>query len=160
MAEGRFWALVSLVVFIGILIYLKVPATVTGFLDRRAESIRAEIDEARKLREEAQALLAEYQRKARQAESEAEEIVDQARREAEAISVEAKRRMEEYVASRTRLAEDKIAQAEAQAVQEVRALSVDVAVAAAERILAARVKGDAGDRLIAQAIDDVKAKLH
>ncbi len=158
--DARFWAFISLLVFVGLLIYLKVPALVTGYLDRRAEGIRAELEQARKLREEAQALLAEYQRKARQAESEAEEIVDQARREAEALSVEGKRRVEEYVASRTRLAEQKIAQAEAQAVQEVRALSADVAVAAAEKILAARVKGKEGEALVAQAIDDVKAKLH
>jgi F-type H+-transporting ATPase subunit b len=160
MFDAPFWALVSLIVFLAIMVYLKVPGMVTAFLDKRAETIRDELDQARKLREEAQALLAEYQRKAREAESEAEEIVDQARREAEALAVEAKRRMEDYVASRTRLAEQKIAQAEAQAVQEVRALSADVAVAAAEKILAARVKGEASDRLIARAIADVKAKLH
>jgi F-type H+-transporting ATPase subunit b len=160
MFDAPFWALVSLIVFLAIMVYLKVPGMVIAFLDKRAETIRDELDQARKLREEAQALLAEYQRKAREAESEAEEIVDQARREAEALAVEAKRRMEDYVASRTRLAEEKIAQAEAQAVQEVRALSADVAIAAAEKILAARVKGEAGDRLIARAIDDVKTKLH
>jgi F-type H+-transporting ATPase subunit b len=158
--DARFWAFLSFLIFVGFMIYLKVPGVITGFLDRRAEGIRTELDQARKLREEAQALLADYQRKARQAESEAEEIVDQARREAEALSVEGKRRVEEYVASRTRLAEQKIAQAEAQAVQEVRALSADVAVAAAEKILAARVKGKEGEALVARAIDDVKAKLH
>lgn len=160
MFDAPFWALVGLVAFFAVLVYLKVPGMIATSLDRRAEDIRNELDEARKLREEAQAVLAEYQRKAREAESEAEEIVDQAKREAEALSIEAKRRLHEYVASRTRLAEQKIAQAESEAVNEVRALSADVAVTAAEKIIAARVKGDAGDALIAKTIDDIKSKLN
>ncbi len=158
--DAAFWALVGLVIFLGIMIYLKVPAVLTKSLDKRAETITAELDQARKLREEAQALLAEYQRKAREAESEAEEIIDQATREAEALGSEARARMEEYVTSRTKMAEEKIAQAEAQAIQEVRALSADVAIAAAERILTVRAKGDTADALVSAAIDDVKTKLH
>jgi len=158
--DATFWALIALVLFIALVLYLKVPGLVGRALDDRIAAIRGELDEARRLREEAQAVLAEYQRKAREAEGEAEEIVDQARREAEALGIEARRRMADYVASRTRLAEEKIAQAEIQAVQEVRALSADVAVAAAEKILAARVKGKAGAALIEKAIDDVKSKLH
>jgi F-type H+-transporting ATPase subunit b len=160
LGEAVFWATIGLVIFLGLMVYLKVPATVTQSLDKRAVTIREELDHARKLREEAQTLLAEYQRKAREAETEAGEIIDQAKREADALGIEAKRRMEDYITSRTKLAEQKIAQAEAQALQEVRALSADVAVAAAEKILAARVKGEAGDALIARAIGDVKAKLN
>lgn len=160
MFDAPFWALVSLVIFFGIIVYLKVPGMLAGALDRRAQSIREELEQARRLREEAQALLADYQRRAREAEAEAEEIIDQAKREAAALSVEARKRTEEYVAGRTRLAEQKIAQAEAQALQEVRALSADVAVAAAEKILAARTKGDAGAELIDKAIGEVRAKLH
>jgi F-type H+-transporting ATPase subunit b len=158
--DAAFWALVALVIFFGIIIYLKVPGTVTSALDKRAVTIRAELDEARKLREESQALLAEYQRKGREAEAEAEEIVDQARREAEAITAEAGRRLEEYVASRTKMAEEKIAQAETQALQEVKSLSADVAIAAAEKILGAKVKGATADSLIARSISDVKSKLN
>ena len=158
--DAAFWALVALVLFLGLVLYLKVPAIVGAALDARVEAIRTELDEARKLREEAQAVLAEYQRRAREAESEAEEIVDQAKREAEALTVDAHRRMEDYVASRTRLAEQKIAQAEAQALQEVRSLSADVAVAAAETVIAARIKGETADALVAKSIRDIESKLH
>ncbi len=158
--DAPFWALFSLIVFIGIMIYLKVPGWMTSSLDKRAAGIRSELDQARRLREEAQALLADYQRRAREAEAEAEEIIDQAKREAEALSVEARKRMEEYVAGRTRMAEQKIAQAEVQALQEVRALSADVAIAAAEKLLAARTKGEAGDALIDKAIGEVRSKLN
>ena len=160
MFDAPFWALVSLIIFIGLMVYLKVPGQITSALDRRAGSIRNELDQARRLREEAQALLADYQRRAREAEVEAEEIIDQAKREAEALAVEAKKRMEEYVAGRTKLAEQKIAQAEAQALQEVRALSADVAISAAEKILAAKTKGAAGAALIDKAIGEVRSKLN
>jgi len=158
--DAPFWALFSLIVFLGLMIYLKVPGWVASSLDRRAAGIRTELDQARKLREEAQALLADYQRRAREAEVEAEEIIDQARREAEALSVEAKKRMEEYVAGRTKMAEQKIAQAEVQALDEVRALSADVAIAAAEKLLAERTKGEAGAALIDKAIGEVRSKLN
>jgi len=160
MFEAPFWALVSLIIFFGIVIYLKVPRSLGGSLDKRAETIRGELEQAKKLRLEAEALLKEYQRKAQAAEAEAGEIVEQARREAAALASEGKRRMEEYVVSRTRLAEQKIAQAEAQAVQEVRAVSADVAVAAAEKLLGQRVKGEGGAGLVARFIADVKAKLN
>ncbi len=158
--DPTFWALVGLIIFCIIVVWMKVPGKLTAALDNRAETIRTELDQARKLREEAQALLAEYQRKAREAEAEVEEIIEQAKREAEAFGAEAKKRVEEYVASRTRMAEEKIAQAEAQALREVRSLSADVAISASQRILAARARGAAADGLIAQAIEDVKSKLH
>jgi F-type H+-transporting ATPase subunit b len=158
--DAAFWAMIALFIFLGIVVYLKVPATVTSTLDKRADSIRKELDDARRLREEAQSLLAEYQRKGREAEAEAEQIIDQAKREADALASEAGRRLDEYVASRTKLAEQKIAQAEMQALQEVKALSADVAIAAAERILGAKVKGPAGDTLISRSINDVRSKLN
>lgn len=158
--DPSFWALIALVLFFAVLIYFKVPGVVTSVLDRRADTIRNELDDARRLREEAQALLAEYQRKAREAEGEAEEIIEQAKREADALTAEASRRLDEYVASRTKMAEQKIAQAEAQALQEVRALSADVAIGAAEKILGARVKGGTADALISRSIGEVKAKLN
>lgn len=158
--DPTFWALVGLVLFFALLVYMKVPGMLGGALDNRAEAIRSELDQAKALRADAEALLADYKRRAAEAEGEAASIVAQAKREAEALTVEAKRRMEEYVESRTRLAEQKIAQAEQQAVQEVRALSADVAVAAAEKLLVARVKGDAAAALIDKAIGDVKSKLN
>ena len=158
--DATFWALIGLILFFAVIIYMKVPAKLTGALDNRAETIRTELEQARRLREEAQALLAEYQRKAREAEAEVEEIIDQAKREAEAFGMDARKRVEDYVASRTKMAEGKIAQAEAQAIREVRSLSADVAIAASQRILTARARGAAAEGLIKQAIDDVKAKLH
>lgn len=158
--DPTFWALVGLILFFGLIIYMKVPGKLTGALDNRAETIRTELEQARKLREEAQALLAEYQRKAREAEAEVEEIIDQAKREADAFGSEAKKRVEDYVASRTKMAEEKIAQAEAQAIREVRSLSADVAISASQRILAARARGATADGLINQAIADVRTKLH
>ena len=160
MFDAPFWALLSLIIFFGLLIYLKVPRVVTAGLDKRADTIRGELDQARKLREEAEALLADYKRKSREAETEAAAIVDQAKREADALTAEARKRMDDYVVSRTRLAEQKISRAEAQALQEVKALSADVAIAAAEKILGARVKGSDGEVLIAKSIGDVKAKLN
>jgi len=158
--DATFWALIALILFFVLMIYLKVPKMVTSALDKRADTITSELDEARRLREEAQALLAEYQRKGREAETEAEEIIDQAKREAVALTAETEVRLEEYVASRTKQAEQKIQQAEAQAIQEVRALSADVAISAAEIVLGAKVKGATADNLIARSIADVKAKLN
>jgi F-type H+-transporting ATPase subunit b len=158
--DATFWALVGLVLFFALIVYLKVPGMIGSGLDQRAQAIRDELEVARKLREEAEALLADYQRRAGEAEGEAVAIVEHAKREAEALTVEARRKMEDYVTSRTRLAEQKIAQAEQQAVQEVRALSADVAVAAAEKLLAARVKGETAAGLVEKAIGDVRAKLN
>jgi len=158
--DATFWALVALIIFLGAMVYLKVPGMVTSALDKRADTIQKELDEARRLREEAQALLADYQRKGREAETEAEEIIEQAKREAEALTAESGKRLEEYVANRTRQAEEKIAQAEAQALQEVRALSADVAIAAAEKVLAAKVTGTTADALIERSIGEVKSKLN
>lgn len=158
--DAPFWALVSLILFFVALIAMKVPGALGGSLDKRSQTIRNELEQAKKLREDAEALLKEYQRKAAAAETEAAEIVEQAKREAATLAAEGKRRIEEYVAGRTRLAETKIAQAEAQAIQEVRALSADVAVAAAEKLLGERVKGDTAAALVSRSIADVKARLN
>lgn len=160
LSDPTFWALVGLILFLALLVYLRVPGQLNGALDNRAKAIRDELEEAKKLRGEAEALLADYKRRAVEATNEASAIVDQAKREAEALTAEARQRLEEYVSGRTRLAEQKIAQAEQQAVQEVRALSADVAVAAAEKILAAKVKGEAATALVEQAISDVRSKLN
>jgi F-type H+-transporting ATPase subunit b len=160
MFEAEFWVAVAFVIFVGILIYVGVPKMLTAALDERGKRVQAELDEARRLKEEAQKLLAEYQQKQRQAETEAAAIIEGARSEAERIAAEARVKMEEFVARRKKVAETKIAQAEAQAVAEVRAAAADAAVTAAERILSESVKGKVADDLIARGISDVKAKLN
>ncbi|WAJ30269.1 F0F1 ATP synthase subunit B [Antarcticirhabdus aurantiaca] len=157
--DATFWALVALILFFGVVAYFKVPATLAKTLDARATRIRNEIDEARALKEEAKQQLAEYQRRRREAEQEAKDIVEAAKREAEALVAEARQKNEEYVTRRTAMAEQKIAQAEADAIAEVRASAVDIAVAAAARILAER--GQAGDAsTIDRSIEEVRRRLN
>jgi F-type H+-transporting ATPase subunit b len=158
--EPENWVAVAFVIFIGVLLYVGVHKKLIEALDHRSARIKAELDEARRLREEAAKLLAEYQRKQAAAEREAEAIVADAKAEAERVAAEARTKMEEFVARRTKLAEAKIGQAEAQALADVRAAAADAAVTAAEKILRDTAKGKIADDLIAQGIADVKAKLN
>lgn len=160
LATAEFWILGCLVAFFLILAYFKVHRTVAGTLDKRAADIAAELDEARRLREEAQQLLASYQRKQREAMKEAEEIVTQARTEAEQLAKETRANMEAQVERRTKLAEDKIAQAEAQALADVRSVAADVAIGAARRVIAEKVDASADAKLIEKSIADLASKLH
>jgi F-type H+-transporting ATPase subunit b len=160
LATPEFWVLVSFVLFIGLIVYLKVPGKVTAMLDERAERISRELDEARKLREEAQELLADYERKRRDADKEAEAIIAQAREEAEAFAVETRQKLVEMVERRGNMAEEKIAQAEAQAVKEVRAAAAELAIAAATRIISDEVQGARADQLVDASIADLKDRLH
>src|SRR5215210_9473281 len=160
MYEAEFWVAVAFVIFVGILIYVGVPKMLTNALDDRAKRVRTELDEARRLKEEAQKLLAEYRAKQRQADQEAVAIIEGAKAEAERIAAESKTKIEEFVARRTKMAETKIAQAEAQAVADVRAAAAEAAVAAAEKILTESVKGPVADDLISRGIGDVKTKLN
>ena len=157
LAEPEFWVAVAFLIFVGILIYIGVPKMLTDALDARG---KRELDEARRLKEEAQKLLAEYQAKHRGAEADAASIIEGAKAEAERIAGESKTRMEEFVARRTKMAEAKIAQAEAQAVADVRAAAAEAAVTAAEKILSETVKGKVADDLISRGIGDVKTKLN
>lgn len=158
--DATFWATVALVIFLGIVVYVGVPGMIARALDARSERIGNDLDEARRLRDEAQQLLGEYQRKRKEAEQEAGDIVAAAKREAETLVAEAKTRTEDYVARRTALAEQKIAQAERDAVAEVRGRAVDIAVEAAGRLLADKVDTKADAALFKSAIEDVKAKLN
>ena len=160
LSEAEFWVAVAFVIFVGILVYVGVPKLLTNALDDRARRVQAELDEARRLKEEAQKLLAEYQGKQRQAETEAAAIIEGAKADAERIAADAKTKLEEFVARRTKMAETKIAQAEAQAVADVRAAAADAAVAAAERILRDSVKGNVADGLVSRGIADIKSKLN
>ena len=158
--EPEFWVAVAFVIFIGVLIYVGVHRKVGQALDQRSNRIKAELDEARRLHDEAKQLLAAYQNKRGEAEREAQAIVTEAKAEAERTAAEARAKMEDFVARRTKLAETKIAQAEAQALADVRAAAADAAVAAAEKILAATAKGKVAESLIEQGIADVQAKLN
>ena len=158
--DATFWALVALIIFLGIVAYYRVPGMIAGSLDKRAETIRNELDEARRMREEAQQLLAEDQRKRKDAEKEASDIVASAEREAQTIVKEAKQKTEEYVARRTAMAEEKIAKAEADAVGEVRASAVNLAVAAAERIIAEKTDAKTQKALFDNALGEVKQRLN
>lgn len=158
--DATFWALAALVIFFGVIVWLKVPATINKSLDTRADNIRKELDEARRLREEAQELLAEYQRKRQEAEAEAESIVTAAKHEAELLAEDAARKTTEYVERRTAIAEQKIAQAEAEALEEVKASAVDLAIAASERLLGEKLTGNTADDLIKKSIGEVKQRLN
>ena len=157
---AEFWVAVSFVGFLVILIYYKIPALLAKALDERAAAIRKELDEARRLRDEAQNLLNDYQKKYRNAGIEAESIIEQARGEAEAYAKETRASLAESLERRTRQAEEKIARAEAQAVDEVRAAAVDTALAAAERILREKASGAAGAALIDDSIRGLKGRLN
>jgi F-type H+-transporting ATPase subunit b len=158
--HAEFWVLIAFILFVAVLVWKGVPGLITGMLDARAAAIRTELDEARRLREEAQQLLADYQRKAREAEEEAKTIIEQAQREAQALAAETRKSLAEQVERRTKAAEEKIGRAEAQAVSEVRAAAVDLAVAASERILKERVQGPAANALTDASIRDLGKKLN
>jgi F-type H+-transporting ATPase subunit b len=155
-----FWVAIAFLLFIAMLAYYRVPAIVGKSLDARAEAIRAELDEAKRLREDAQALLADYKKKALEAEKEAQSIIDSAKREAEALAAESRKALAETIQRRSKLAEEKIARAEAQAISEVRATAVNTALAVAEKLIGARVGGQTGANLIEQSIGDLKGKLN
>ncbi|WP_414692782.1 F0F1 ATP synthase subunit B [Pararhizobium sp.] len=157
---ATFWATVGLVLFLALIVYLKVPGMLAKSLDERSARITNELAEAKRLRAEAQALLAEYQKKRKEAEAEAANIVAAAGREAEALTAEAKQKTDEFVARRTALSEQKIKQAEADAINSVRAIAVDIAIAAAESVITAKSDATTQSALFAKAISDVKTRLN
>ncbi len=156
----EFWVAVAFVLLIGIFVYAGVPGVVTAALDRRAGRIKAELDDARRLKDEAAKLVADYRARRASAEREAQDIVEAAKAEAERVAADAKAKLEDFVARRTQSAENKIALAEAQAMADVRAAAADAAVAAASAIMAQSVKGQLADDLIAKGIGEVRSKLN
>ena len=158
--EAETWVAVAFVIFVGLAIYLKVPALVAKMLDERADKIGRELAEAKRLREEAQALLAEYQKKRVEAEKDAANIIAQAKVEAESYSVETRRKLAETIERRTKQAAQKIAQAEAAAVKEVRTVATDAAIAAASKLVGEAVKGAKGVKLVDESIAAVKSRLN
>ncbi|WP_149739654.1 F0F1 ATP synthase subunit B [Rhizobium sp. RU20A] len=154
------WAFVGLLIFLGLMVYLKVPGMLAKSLDERAGKISSELAEAKRLREEAQALVAEFQRKRKDAEQEAASIVAAAKREADALTAEAKAKTEEYVARRTALSEQKIRQAETDAINAVRSAAVDLAIAAAEKVIAAKSDAGTQNELFTNALGEVRTRLN
>ena len=147
-------------IFVGLLGYLGVHTTLATAIDSRALRIRKELDEATRLRTEAEALLASFKQKAIEAEKEAAAIVAQARTDAELLAKESAQRLAEFVARRTKQAEEKIALAETQATADVRAAAADAAVKAAEIVLKAEAAGAAGARFVERGIADLKGLAH
>ncbi len=158
--DPEFWVGIGTLLFLGILLWQKVPALVAKALDARAGAIAKELEDARRLREEAEALLAEYKKKYAAAEQEASIIVSEAKAEAQRYAAEAQTAIRTQIERRAKQAEDKITQAEAQAVAEVRALAADAAVAAAEKLIAARLDDKRSADLLKRAIEEIPSKLN
>ncbi len=159
-SDPTFWVAGSFTVFVLLLLWKGVHKQIGTMLDARAEEIRAQIEEAKSLRSEAEEMLHDYQRKQRDAEKEAADILARAEEDAKIMTDAAKGDIATMVERRTKAAEEKIAQAEASAVKEVQATAVDVAVNAATAVLADTLKGKAGKELANAAIEDVETKLH
>ena len=155
-----FVVLIAFLLFIGILLYYKVPGLVGKMLDSRADNIRKELDEARALREEAQSLLASYERKQKEVQEQADRIVASAKDEAAAAGEQAKEDIKSSVARRLAGAEEQIAAAQAAAIKDIRNQAVTVAIGAANDILAKQMDAKGANALIDDAIAEVGAKLH
>jgi F-type H+-transporting ATPase subunit b len=160
LSNTNFVVLLGFIAFVSLLVYLKVPGKITGMLDARAVAIKAEIDEARSLREEAKSILATYERRQKEVQEQAERIVSSAREEALAAAEQAKAELKRSIARRLAAATDQIASAEAAAIRQVREQAVSVAVAAAGDVLARQMTADAASASIDAAIAQVEARMH
>lgn len=156
--EPEFWVLVSAVIFV-VVVWKPAGRALLGGLDARAARIRGELDEAQRLRQEAEQLVAEYRAKQQQAAGEAEAIVAHAKAEAERIAAQSARDLEQALERRQRMAEDRIAQAEAKALDEVRSAAIDVAIAAARDVIAATIDERRGSALIDEEIVALPQRL-
>jgi F-type H+-transporting ATPase subunit b len=159
-ASPEFYVLVGFVAVIVLFLWLKVPGMVAKMLDARAAAISKELDEAKRLREEAAALLAGYVRRGTQVEAEAGRILTEAKAEAERFAKETRASLREQIARRAEMAQEKIAQAETAAIAEIRALAADTAAAAAEKLIARRIDEKRASALIGDSIKDINEKLN
>ena len=158
--DTSFWVSLGVIIVIGVLMMMKAHKQIAAALDARSRKIADELDRARALRDEAQELLAKYQRRQPEAEQEAVSIIVQAKSDARRISAEARDKIEEQLARRASAAEDKIARAEAQAIAEVRGQTADIAIDAAREIIAKRMDQGARSALAEKAIDELRGKFH
>jgi F-type H+-transporting ATPase subunit b len=158
--DATFFALVALILFLGIVVYAGAHRKAAAALDDRAAQISKDISDARKLREEAEALLAEYKQKKLDAEKEAAGIIAQAKADAASYADDAQKKLADSLLRRTKQAEQKIAQAEAAAIKDVRAAAADLAIKAATAVISENAKGKGGEKLIADSIAAVKSRLN
>ena len=158
--NGEFVVIIAFLIFVGFLVYIKVPGLLAKKLDERADGIKSELDEARKLREEAQELLASYERKQKEAQGQADRIVAHAKEEAAEAAEQARADLQKSIERRLKAAEEQIASAEARAVKDVRDRAISVATAAAREVIAKQMTATSANKLIDNAIGDVEAKLH
>ena len=160
MADPTFWVAVGTTILIAFVVWRGVPKMIAKMLDDRAAGIKSELDEAKRLRAEAETLLAEYRAKTANAAQEARAIVDNAKAGAERMAADARAQLAVQIERRAKMAEQKIAQAEAEAIAEVRAAATAVATAAAGTVIGKQMTETKGDALIDGAIRDLRAKLH
>jgi F-type H+-transporting ATPase subunit b len=158
--EPEFWVAVSFFIFLGVLFYFGVHKKLASLLDARAALISKELEEARRLRDEAEKVLADYRRKEGEAVNEAEGIIALAAKEAEMLAAETRQSVKEHFDRRMKLAEEKIARAERDAVREVRSVAVDAAVAAAQTLILEKLTPDRAEKLVSESIDSLKSKLN
>jgi F-type H+-transporting ATPase subunit b len=154
------WVAISFLLFVGLILYFKVPGMIVKALDSRSSSIARELEEARKLRAEAESLLADYKRRAANAESEAAAILDQAEREAAAYAKESRAAFDEMIARRLAVAEQKIKLEEEKARKQIRAQAAELAIAAAEQLIEQKVTGKVAENMITASLDRIKKRLH
>ncbi|MBD3677994.1 MAG: F0F1 ATP synthase subunit B [Rhodobacteraceae bacterium] len=155
-----FVVLLAFIVFIGVLVYFKVPGMITGILDKRAESITADLNEARALREEAQTVLASYERKQAEVQEQADRIVAHAKEEAAEAARQAQAELQRTIERRLTAAEEQLASAQASAVREVKDRAVQIAVQVAGEVISAKMTAVDGNQMIEDSIKTVDAKLH
>ncbi len=160
MGNPEFVVVIGFVLFLSLLAYLKVPGLLGGMLDKRAEGIKSDLDEAKALREDAQTILASYERKQKEVQEQADRIVEAAKAEAENAAAEAKEDLKQSIKRRLAAADEQIASAQASAVKEVRDAAIAVSVAAANDVIAKQLSAADGNALIEDAIKDVADKLH
>jgi F-type H+-transporting ATPase subunit b len=158
--EPEFWVAVSFFLFVGVVLYLGVHKKIASALDARAAAIAKELEEAKRLREEAEKVLADYRRKQGDVVKETKGIIDLAAKEAEILAAETRRSMKEHFERRMKLAEEKIARAEVEALSEVRAAAASAAVTAAQTVIAAKLTPEVADKLVSQGIAALKGKLN
>ena len=158
--ESEFWVAVSFFIFIGVLVYFGVHMKVVSALDARALLISQELEEARRLREEAENVLADYRRKLGDVVTEVDNITALATTEAKTVAAETRQSLKEYFDRRIKLAEEKIARAEMEAVREFRSVAVDAAIAAAQNLIAAKLTPDRAKKLVSESIKALKSKLN
>lgn len=158
--DATFWSMAALILFIILLVYLKVPGMIFAALDKRSKDIQEKLDEAQNMREEAQQLLAEYQRKRIDAQNEAKSIIQAAEREAQTMLEEAKQRQEAYIKRQTQISTDKIAQSQASAKAEIKAIAVDMAIKAVKNIIDEKTDQNIKDKMFEKNINEIKNKLN